>query len=208
MKCQDVRRALSFLVHGELPLTEWAIIQSHLRDCAECGREFDRVRIQAGERVRARRRQIAVAALGATAVLLVMVVGGVYVYQRGSFPDLPRPDAFRLPPWGPAPAPPRTVAPTPLPQPPAPSAPAAVAPAPPPAVRSRPVVEPVPRATAPPVVPASEPAPRAPRPAATVGASTAERMPTQARPPAVLTAPPNAEAMPTQTPARPGPRSR
>ena len=192
MKCQDVRRALSFLVDGELPLTEWAIIQTHLRDCAECGRELDRVRAEAGERARTKRRRLIVAALGATAALLVTAAGGLYVYQHGSLPDLPRSDAFRLPSWGTAPVPPRTAAPTPVPEAPAPIAPAAVAPAavvppsmPPPA-RSQPVVEPPPRVAPPPE----------------------DRMPTQARPPGALSASPDAEAMPTQVPARPGVRAR
>src|SRR5258706_8932347 len=53
MKCQDVRRTLPLFVDGQLALTEWAIIQGHLPECAECRKEVDRLRAVAGMRARA-----------------------------------------------------------------------------------------------------------------------------------------------------------
>ncbi len=193
MKCQDVRRALSFFVDGQLALTEWAIMQGHLLECAECRKELDRVRGLASVRTRARQlRTTAMTAAAMAGVLAVAAVGGTFIY-RGSVPD-------RLW-WGTTP-PPRASAP-------APPAPEPIAPVtvPVPVVRP-PSLPPPPRAkgptdattwgTAPP-----EPAPRATRPAATVEVPTEDRMPTtQARPPAVVNAPPDAESMPTQGPPR------
>ena len=194
MKCQDVRRTLSFVVDGQLALTEWAIIQGHLLECVECRTEFERLRALAGVRTRARqRRAIAMTAAAMAVVLAVAAVGGVFIYQ-GRFPELPS--------WG-TPPPPRAAAPTvPAPEPVAPAAvpPPAVRPSPPPPARAKGTVEATPRGTAP---SGSEPAARAPRPAAAAEALTEDRMPTtQARPPAVVNAPPGAEAMPTQGPSR------
>lgn len=190
MKCQDVRRTLSLVVDGQLGLTEWAIIQGHLLECAECRKELDRLRGLAGVRARAHlRRATAMTAVAMAGVLAVAAVGGIFIY-RGSVPDLPS--------WA-TPTPPRAA------MPPAP-APELVAPAPAPFVRSSPpppprakgTVEATPWGTAPP-----EPAARAPRPAAPAEAPSEDRMPTtQARPPSVVNAPPDAEAMPTQGPAR------
>jgi putative zinc finger protein len=189
MKCQDVRRTLSLFVDGQLALTEWAIIQGHLLECAECRKELDRHRALAEVRARARlRRTTAMTAAAMAGVLAVAAVGGFFIYHE-SVPGLPS--------WA-TPAPPRAVVP------PAP-APEVVAPAivpapivrPSPPQRAKGTVEATPWGTAPP-----EPAVRAPRPAA-AEAPTEERMPTtQARPPVVVNAPPDAEAMPTQGTAR------
>ena len=197
MKCQDVRRTLSFLVAGELALTEWAIIQAHLQECAECRKEHDRLRLRASALARAKRRRATVVALAAT-VVLVVGGGGILVYQR-SLSGSAGSEPFRLFPWG-TPAPPRAAEPT---------APALTTtppvpvsrPAPPPPARPSGAVEVTPRDTLPPaspVAPAVEPTRRATRPAATRDATVEDRMPTQARPPAAPTAPPDAEAMPTQ----------
>jgi len=199
MKCQDVRRTLSLVVDGQLALTEWAIIQGHLLECAECPKELDRLRELAGVRARAKHRRATVT-VAAMAVVLV-VAGGAFFIYRGSFPDLPS--------WGTASAPPQTaipalelanpVAPVPIPAP-------AARPSPPPPARSKGIGEAIPWGTAP---PAAEPTPRATRPAAIAEAPAEDRMPTQARPVPPPTAPPDAEAMPTQGgPARPVPRSR
>lgn len=210
MKCQDVQRTLSLFVDGQLALTEWAIIQGHALECAECRKELDRLRALAGVRARAsRRRATAMTAAAMALVLAVAALGGFFIYQ-GSFPDLPS--------WRPAP---RAVIPT-VP------APESVRPAPVPVVRpAPPVVRPAPpleepappspteitgtaevtpRSTTPPAPPPPAPAPR---PAARVEAPPQDRMPTtQARPPVVVNAPPDAEAMPTQRPSGPAPRSR
>jgi hypothetical protein len=202
MKCQDVRRTLSLLVDGQLALTEWAIIQGHLLECAECRKEFDRLHALAGVRARAKHRRATAATLAALAVVLaVAAVSAFYIYQ-GSWPDFA--------PWGSTPAPPRTTAPTaPVPASAGPVAPlpaGAPRPALPLPARPKTAIEATPWGTAPPT---AESVPRATRPAATAEAPTEERMPTtQARPPAVLAAPPDAEAMPTQAPLRSVPRGR
>jgi len=198
MKCQDVRRTLFLLVDGQLALTEWAIIQAHLLGCAECRKEGDRLQVLAGVRARAKHRRATVATLAAVAVVLAVAAGsGFYIYQ-GSLPDFP--------PWGSTPAPPRTVTPTAPAEPVAPVAAPVPRPSPPLPARSKVAVEATPWGT---VAPTAESVPRATRPAATAEAPTEDRMPTtQARPPAVLNAPPDAEAMPTQAPSRPVPRSR
>jgi hypothetical protein len=186
MRCQDVRRTLTHFVDGQLALTEWAIIQGHLVECGECRKELDRLRALASVRARARgRRTSALTAVAMVVVLAVAVVGGGLIYQE-SFPDPP----------------PRTAAPTvsgadlaaPM------MVPAPFVRSAPPASRARGTAEVTPRGAAP---PASDPAARATRPVATVDASAEDRMPTtQARPPAVVTAPPDAEEMPTQGPSR------
>ncbi|MGH7415420.1 MAG: zf-HC2 domain-containing protein [Candidatus Rokuibacteriota bacterium] len=152
MKCQAVRPALSLLVDGQLALTEWAVVQTHLRGCSECREELDRLQAKALARARAKRRRATVATLAGAAVILGAAGGGFYIYQ-----GQPRPSA-----------------------------------------RSKALVQPVPRATAPPAAPVADPAPRATRPAATEEGIVGDRMPTQARPSTVLSAPPDAEAMPTQ----------
>jgi hypothetical protein len=185
VKCQDVRRSLPPFVEGQLALTEWAIIQGHLLDCAECRKEVDRQRALAAGRTRASRRRMTVATLGAMAVVLAVAAGGGFFIYRGSLPEIPS--------WN-TPAPPRTATPIP----PAVKAANPVAPAPrpaPPPARANGTAE----ATPPPV---PEPAARTTRPAVTAEAPTEDRMPTQARPVPALTAPPGAEAMPTQGPAR------
>jgi len=207
MTCQDVRRALAALVDGKLALTEWAIIQTHLRECAECRTALDLAHSQAGERVRIRRWLTVAAGLAAAAVLIVLVGGGVYLYRSGVPGPFHR-DSFRLPEWATAPPPTGPVpAAARAPEPPAPVEPPQVAPPPLPPVRPKVVVEPALRAPLPAPAPAPEPAPRSTRPAATVETAPEERMPTQARPSTALSAPAGAEAMPTQGPARPRPRS-
>lgn len=172
VKCQELRRTLSPFVDGQLALTEWAIIQGHLLECAECRKEVDRLRGLAGERARASRRRATVATLTVMAVVVVVAAGGGFVIYRGGFPDLPS--------WG-RPTPPRTATP--------------IWPAPGPVNPVAPVLAPAPR-------PAPPPPPRATRPAATAEARVEDRMPTQARPVPALSAPPGAEAMPTQGSAR------
>lgn len=192
MKCQDVRRSLSLFVDGQLALTEWAIIQGHLLECAECRKELDRARELAS--VRARTRQVRTTAMTAAAmagVLAVAAVGGSFIY-RGSVPDIP---------WRGSTPPPRAAMPLPpAPEPIAPvtvPAPVVRPPSSPPPARAKGTADATTWGTTPP-----EPAARATRPAATVEVPTEDRMPTtQARPPAVVNAPPDAESMPTQGPS-------
>jgi hypothetical protein len=192
MKCQDVRRSLPPFVEGELALTEWAIIQAHLLECAECQKELDQAREQAGVRTRARlRRTTAMTAAAVAVVLAVAAVAGTVIY-RGSVPDLPS--------WG-TPVPSQVaIPPAPAPEPVVP----VTAPPPAPVVRPSPPPRAKGTAEATPSGPAApEPAVRAMRPAATVEGPTEDRMPTtQARPPAVVNAPPEAESMPTQGSSR------
>jgi hypothetical protein len=194
MKCQDVRRTLSLFVDGQLALTEWAIIQGHLLECAECRKEFDRVRGLASVRARARHvRTSAMTAAAMAGVLAVAAVGGSFIY-RGSVPDglwwgtTPPPRAAR-----PVPPAPEPIAPVTVP------APVVRPPSPPPPARAKGIADATTSGTAPP-----EPAARAPRPAAPVEVPTEDRMPTTqaARPAAVVNAPPDAESMPTQGPSR------
>jgi len=199
MKCQDVCRTLSLLVDGQLALTEWAIIQGHLLECAECRKEVDRLHALAGLRARARHRRATLATLATVAVVLAVAAGGAFYVYQGSWPEFA--------PWSSTPAPPRTAAPTdPVPEAvePVPPVPAPI-PRPAPA-RPKAAVEATPWGTAPPT---AESVPRTTRPAATAEPSPEDRMPTtQARPPVVVNAPADAEAMPTQGPSRQAPRSR
>ncbi|MGH7300945.1 MAG: zf-HC2 domain-containing protein, partial [Candidatus Rokuibacteriota bacterium] len=120
MNCQAVRPALSVLVAGELALTEWAIIQTHLGGCSECREELERLQVGAVARARTRRRLATVATLAAAVVILAAAAGGGFYIYRGGLPDLPRLDALRLSPWGTTPTPSRTATPTaPAPEPPA-----------------------------------------------------------------------------------------
>ena len=186
MKCQDVRRTLSHFVDGQLALTEWAIIQGHLVECAECRKELERLRALASVRARVRgRRMTALTTVAMVLVLAVAAVGGGLIYRESSLDPPPRTAAPTAPGAD-------LVTPLLVPAPFVRSAPAAS--------RAKGAAEVTPWGTAP---PASEPAARATRPAATIDASAEDRMPTtQARPPAVVTAPPDAEAMPTQGPPR------
>src|ERR1700720_2211389 len=101
MKCQDARRALPLLVAGEMPLTEWALLETHLVECVECRGELDRQRVQAAQRARIRRRSSTAAALVATAVVLMVAGAGLYIYET-SLPDPFRPGTVRMPPRPPA----------------------------------------------------------------------------------------------------------
>ena len=194
MKCQDVRRALPLFVDGQLALTEWAILQGHLLECAECRKEVDRLRAVAGVRARATHLRATVMTGAAMAAILAVAVAGGYLVYHGGFPDV-------VPSWS-TPAPPRAAVPAapaaPVPEPvtPAPPIPAP-RPSPPPPARAKGNAEATPWGTAPP-----QPAPRAARPAATAAAPAEDRMPSQAHPVPAPSAPPGAEAMPTQGPAR------
>src|SRR5579864_3023372 len=155
MKCQDVRRAFPLLIAGEIPLTEWALIETHLVRCAECRKELERQRTQAAERARARQRNATAAAVVATAVLLVVAGAGFYLYQ-GSVPDPYGTGPYQAPP---RPAdPPMTVAPV-------------APPVSPPVARPVPASAPVPVPVAPkprPVVETAAPPPPVRPPAAAV----------------------------------------
>jgi hypothetical protein len=208
-----------YMVAGEIPLTEWALLERHVGGCDECRSELDRLRDQAAARLHARKRQSIRAAVTATVALVVLAGGGLYVHQYGvPAISIPRPDFFRpstsatsapaaaptppsaakpLPAATPVPARAKAVgeAPSPGHQPPAPPPATKPAPAPlPPVSTSPPPPKPAP-------TPATAAAPAAPTPAA--GASD-EHMPTQASGGHAINAAPSAEAMPTQgqTPGR------
>ena len=63
MKCQDVRRAFPLLIDGEMSLTEWAILESHVAGCVECRKELEQQRAQARQRARRRKRRATAAFL-------------------------------------------------------------------------------------------------------------------------------------------------
>jgi len=203
MKCQDVRRAFPLLVTGEIPLTEWAILETHLVGCAECRKELERLRTQALERKRTQRRNATTAIGVASAVLVAVIL--FYLYEASirewSRPESPRaalPASEPAPPVA-APAPPALPARAHV-APPAPAAVAAPRPVPAVAPRAKTAVGPTtPRAPAPAVVETTPPPASAPR---SVAVPAGERMPTQARPAAVVHAAPGAEAMPTQAAPR------
>src|SRR5262245_38949505 len=113
MKCQDVRRAFPHLLAGEIPLTEWAILETHMVKCPEWRHELERQQVEAVQRARLRRRSATAAAVVATAVLLAVAGGGFYIYEASMADSPARPLFLRTPPR-PAP-PPMTVTPAPPP---------------------------------------------------------------------------------------------
>ncbi len=200
MNCKDAREWFSALLDGEIGLTERALVETHVTQCAECRRELEQLQkmvkvLHRVERRRAplgfvgrvlerirpanwlqrlRRRLPARVPLrvpaGAAAVLIVAVLA-VYIFQRS--PELQQAARQEAPP---APSP--SVAPTAQPSPPPPPAPslpprAATPPAEPmPTQAARPLAEPTSPPPGPPVA-----APRA------VAPPRDEPMPTQASPP-------------------------
>ncbi|HJR02760.1 MAG TPA: zf-HC2 domain-containing protein, partial [Methylomirabilota bacterium] len=98
MKCQDVRRTLPLFVDGQLALTEWAIIQGHLLECAECRKEVERLRAVASVRARATHLRATAMAVAAMAMILVVAVLGGYFIYEGRFPDVPSWSTV-APPW-------------------------------------------------------------------------------------------------------------
>src|SRR5258705_7233966 len=106
MKCQDVRRTLPLFVDGQLALTEWAIIQGHLPECAECRKEVDRLRAVAGMRARATDLRATVMTGAAMAVILAGGGAGRGPLFSGGGPP-PPPWGPPRPPPAPPPAPPR-----------------------------------------------------------------------------------------------------
>src|SRR5258705_12554176 len=97
MKCQDVRRTLPLFVDGQLALTEWAIIQGHLPECAECRKEVDRLRAVAGMRARATDLRATVMTGAAMAVILAGGGGGGGPVFCGGVPRVPPSCAPRPP---------------------------------------------------------------------------------------------------------------
>ena len=95
MVCQDARRAFPYMVAGEIPLTEWALLERHVSGCDECRTELERLREEAGARARAQQRQTRRAVLTATAVVGVIAAAGLYLHQYG-VPPIPRPDFSQL----------------------------------------------------------------------------------------------------------------
>jgi len=213
MKCSDVRRSLPLLVAGEIPLTEWALLETHLTGCEGCRAEAARLRSEAAVRSRDKRRRLTVIALATCGLLVVVGALGLFVRQNG-LPGLPRPELL----WFRAPTSPE--APPPAEEAAAPTPPAPVATVPPvelPATGGRPprpapvAAPPAPIPTVARPKPVGETVARPPRPAvappAPTGAATglsAEQMPTQAAPTRMIHAAPTAESMPGQgsAPAR------
>src|SRR5258705_3989728 len=100
MKCQDVRRTLPLFVDGQLALTEWAIIQGHLPECAECRKEVDRLRAVAGMRARATDLRATVMTGAAMAVILAVAGAGGGLVSPGGVPHVPPARKPRPPPAG------------------------------------------------------------------------------------------------------------
>jgi len=232
MKCQDVRRAMPLLVAGEMALTEWAILETHLNGCVECRKELSRQRLEAAQKVQARRRHLTNASAVATVVVLV-ATGIGWAFYQGSLSEISRLELFHRAPLESAPLAPEAeptpppvaapAAPPPAPTRPSPAArelppataptrslPASVPAAPLPAPIAKPAAE-IPRPARPTPAPVPEPS-RAGRPPAAplAAAPSGELMPTQAaRPGSATNAAPGAEAMPTsQGPSRPTIRGR
>src|SRR4029077_1787585 len=117
MKCQDVRRAMPLLVAGEMALTEWAILETHLNGCVECRKELSRQRLEAAQKIQARRRHLTNASAVATVVVLV-ATGIGWAFYGGSVSEIsPRELSPRAPrgspplPRGAEPTPPPVAAP-------------------------------------------------------------------------------------------------
>jgi predicted anti-sigma-YlaC factor YlaD len=43
MNCHDARDWFSALLGGEIGLTEWALVETHVRQCPECRRELEQL---------------------------------------------------------------------------------------------------------------------------------------------------------------------
>lgn|GEM_PF-1373050 len=217
MVCQDARRAFPYMVAGEIPLTEWALLERHVSSCDECRTELERLRQEAAERARVRQHQRRRTLLTATTMAAVIVAAGFYLHQYG-MPAIPRPDFSQLSTLWPSapsepmpstPAPPAVTKPTPATstrpteRPSESGRVSRPTPAPPPATPT--AAAPRPAAVTPPPPAAKSEAPPAratapsPASAATTTASD-ERMPTQGSTGRVINAAPSAEAMPTQAP--------
>ena len=194
MACQDARRAFPYMVAGEIPLTEWALLERHVAGCDECRAELDRLREEAAARTRATQWKTRRSVLIAAAALVVIVGTGLYVHQFG-LPQILPTESFQFSTLWPSastePAPPAA---------PAPAAPSAPKRLPPPSVSTPPTDVPpatgrVPRSAA-----TAEPAPVAPRPG-----PSSEPSPSAHHPPATKSAPPapkpEAVAKPVPPPA-------
>jgi len=191
MACQDARRAFPYMVAGEIPLTEWALLERHVGGCDECRAELDRLREQAAAQTRATqwksRRSVLIAAIG-----LVVIVGtGLYAHQFG-LPEILRGEAFQFSTLWPSAstdsAPPAS---------PAPVAPSAAKPLPPPSGSTRPTDGPPATGRGPRSAATAAPAHVNPRPG--IGEPSAQHPPaTKPMPPAPK---PEVVAKPAPSPA-------
>src|SRR4030095_3899826 len=145
MACQDARRAFPYMVAGEIPLTEWALLERHVGGCDECRPELDGLREQAAARVRALQRHARRSVLAAITALVVIGGATLYVHQYG-LPEISRPESFRFSALCPSAAP-EPSAPSPSPAPPASSV---AKPLPAPAVSTQPTDLPTATGRAPP----------------------------------------------------------
>jgi hypothetical protein len=199
MACQDARRAFPYMVAGEIPLTEWALLERHVGGCDECRAELDRLREQAAARVRALERHARRSVLAAITALVVIGGATLYVHQYG-LPEISPLESFRFSTLWPS-APPEPSAPSPSPVPPASSV---AKPLPAPAVSTQPTDLPTATGRAPRSVPTAAPTP-APGPG-----PVTEPPPSVQPPPVVKPAPPpepkpEVVAKPAPPPAAPAP---
>jgi hypothetical protein len=95
MNCHEARERFSELLVGNPSLTEWATVESHVSQCAECGQMLDQlyqmaplnqtrrpgatVRVPRSARTGLRRRPIRLAVV--TAVLLALMGFGIYAWH-------------------------------------------------------------------------------------------------------------------------------
>ncbi len=97
MNCHEARERFSELLVGNPSLTEWATVESHVSQCAECGQMLDHlyqmaplnqarrpgatVRVPRSARTGLRRRPIRLAVV--TAVLVALMAFGIYAWHWG-----------------------------------------------------------------------------------------------------------------------------
>ncbi len=95
MNCHEARERFSELLVGNPSLTEWATVESHVRQCVECGQMLDQlyqmaplnqrrrpgttVRVPRSARTGLRRRPIRLAVV--TAVLVALMGFGIYAWH-------------------------------------------------------------------------------------------------------------------------------
>lgn len=195
MVCQDARRAFPYMVAGEIPLTEWALLERHVGNCDECRVELDRLREQAAALARARQRQTRRSVMIATTALVVIVGAGLYVQQYG-MPPIPRPESFRFSTQSPG-APPTPSAPPASPAPPGSSA---VKPRPAPAASTQPTDLPPATSRSLRSAPTATPAQVGPRPGPAGEPAPSSRLPSAAKPTPPPAPKPDIVAKPTPAP--------
>jgi hypothetical protein len=83
MSCEDASDGLSALVGGHIGLSEWALLEAHLRRCAECRRAEAHLRQRAAVSRSVTPRRVLASLLKAMALARIRVTGAIAVGGRG-----------------------------------------------------------------------------------------------------------------------------